>query len=506
MLKLKLKNVNGQWISNNENKERFPVWLYQQIRYDKRQRHALSSIENKKRQLHSEIDDLQHQVTQQKTYLNLICGEIQRKEIEQDPFDPSRQTENATKNVQNEQSFPINHFIPSPSNKTVKKLSQSRDNNSDRLHLKPEIASARLKKTFDASKAIHGNSENAARSGLWSTLVKYSSKRELEGIVRKSGKLNRASKLLEEPRISSKQRKNYICTAGQNLVRSVKYLYRGGLISKIKYEAVRCLQPKSKNTPPLIKYRELSNFIKEDIKIVSTYDVPNVPGCYRDLEQLLIKLASVYLKWDEKHPGFLQWFGRPRGTFSVAMGADGAPSGKFDTATTLLVSLTNVTTLLASCDHNYMLLGANAKEDDENLLKIYRQLFDQMAQIESKRYEVQGTSVSFTCDLLPNDLKMLATFAGELNNASTFPSSFSAVHKNDLGKPLKEADDPANVVKPWVYEKRSADVKEVQMAKSQNLVRHKVTMLIAKRNSRQEFEPVVGKYIDTAMLEPYTHP
>ena len=64
-------------------------------------------------------------------------------------------------------------------------------------------------------------------------------------------------------------------------------------------------------------------------------------GCYRDLESFLIKLA-LYLDIDSKRPGFLTWFGLGKGSFLVALGADGAPFGKHNEAISWLLSFLNV--------------------------------------------------------------------------------------------------------------------------------------------------------------------
>lgn len=50
--------------------------------------------------------------------------------------------------------------------------------------------------------------------------------------------------------------------------------------------------------------------------------------------------------------------------FHVAVGADGAPFGRDDTATAYLVSFLNLLERVASCEENFLLMGANCKEDD----------------------------------------------------------------------------------------------------------------------------------------------
>ena len=63
-------------------------------------------------------------------------------------------------------------------------------------------------------------------------------------------------------------------------------------------------------------------------------------GCFLDLEALLLQLADLYLSIDKVTP-ILSWFGEAPGTFLVAIGADGAPFGKDNEATSWLVSFLN---------------------------------------------------------------------------------------------------------------------------------------------------------------------
>ena len=49
-------------------------------------------------------------------------------------------------------------------------------------------------------------------------------------------------------------------------------------------------------------------------------------------------LAGLYLDIDSKRPGFLTWFGLGKGSFLVALGADGAPFGKHNEAISWLLA------------------------------------------------------------------------------------------------------------------------------------------------------------------------
>jgi hypothetical protein len=558
-MKLKLQKVNGEW-TTTQKKDRFPVWIYNKFRHSKRKREALVTIENKKKTLYNEAVEIKQEITEQNNFLKLLVDEIREKEVQVKRDEEVHRTlekkctnlygeaetiesriseqKVVLKQLNEEAQGKENHVEPSPdkignrsflvnskvankpqtcrptttpNRKKLRKLSKDRGENSDRLLLSAPSVSGRLRKTFEAAKSVHGDSDSAAKCGLWSTLVKFSTKEELIDTISRSRMLRKHARVTGRIEKSKK----YLRCAESNIVRSVKFLYNGGLMSKRKYEAIRCLHPKglgrhSEFLSPL-KYSDLSEFIRENIVEVKTHDLPNLRGCRRDLEELLLKLADVYLKIDEEHH-ILNWFGQPRGSFSITLGADGAPFGKYGTETCLLLGVINVSTSLASCDHNYLLMGADAKEENEILLQVYRQISEEMAVIETKQYEIQNTAVTFVCELMPNDLKMLATLGGELNNCATYPSSFSSVRKDELCKLISKDTFLANhIVVPWDYDKRMRDVEALQSFKqkllksdkcSHTTTRQKITNFIAGRNSRQEFTPVVGRYIEKALLEP----
>jgi len=57
------------------------------------------------------------------------------------------------------------------------------------------------------------------------------------------------------------------------------------------------------------------------------------------------------------------WFGEEEGAFKVAIGVDGAPFGKWDQSMSWLLSFLNVGPRVASPNDNFLLFGANCKED-----------------------------------------------------------------------------------------------------------------------------------------------
>ena len=140
-------------------------------------------------------------------------------------------------------------------------------------------------------------------------------------------------------------------------MRSMRVLYKGGLISKKKYTSIRNTSDvvkesarKSKNNktefmkkckvPKIVPYKSLASFIRNiDIGVIidletlpAKFNVEAFPGVYRPLKPFLLKLDDLYLFLDERVP-CLHWFNAQKGVLHIAIGADGAPFGRDDTAT-----------------------------------------------------------------------------------------------------------------------------------------------------------------------------
>ena len=209
----------------------------------------------------------------------------------------------------------------------------------------------------------------------------------------------------------------------------------------------------------------------------------------------------------------LHWFNKQENKFIVAIGADGAPFGKDETATSFVVSLLNVLDGVQSCDHNYLLLGANCDEMHEVLYEYTKHVVQEMEEIEKKKYEVRGKTVTFEFKLIPSDQKWMSAMAGELNNAATYFSPFANVCKKDIETIHGTiGNDSSCTWKKWDYEKRMKDVESVKKFKEKNKIpddgksttaqRRKVTEYIASIKSRQEFCPPLGKYVAYLNPEP----
>lgn len=329
----------------------------------------------------------------------------------------------------------------------------------------------------------------------------------------------------------------------ENFIRSLSLLYAGGVIGKFKYQQSRSALV-MKNTGKLTKkgsiskerimfgvgipipkplsYGVLVNRIAKidvgevySVRDTLCYDLPpdqQVDGVYRNLENCLLMLAKFYFETDQfRKPGDkLVWFGEREGAFKVAIGGDGAPFGKWDQSMSWLVSFLNVGPRVASPNDNFLLFGANCKEDHKVVSLFTEKLASDIEVIENKSYTVMDKNVSFSFELLPGDMKFLAYVNGELSNAAKYFSSFSNVCQDDsnsLTGKFGESQDCKR--KPWQYKQRISIAHQVDDFKKKlpnhlaaSTKRSKVTQFIAGKKSRQEFKPLIGKLCDKEVVEP----
>ena len=158
--------------------------------------------------------------------------------------------------------------------------------------------------------------------------------------------------------------------------------------------------------PRLLAYKELMHNIAQiDIgELISVRDTlcatlppeQRVAGMYRELETLLLTLSKFYLETDpiRKDSEKLIWFGE-KGAFKLAISGDVALFGKWDESLSWLVSFLNVGARVASPNNNFLLFGANCKEDHPAVRLFTKQLASQIEEIEKKTYTVSGVQVTF---------------------------------------------------------------------------------------------------------------
>lgn len=121
--------------------------------------------------------------------------------------------------------------------------------------------------------------------------------------------------------------------------------------------------------------------------------------------------------------------------------------------------------------------------------------------------------VEFKVQSLPNDMKMLAFLAGEHTNSATYFTTFANVAQKNVSDITKSfsVDDKNSSWRPFSFENRIADTKLVskkkldlskKKIKQTTLLQHLTNYISNQLNSRQEKEPLVGKYTDLVLCEP----
>ena len=381
-----------------------------------------------------------------------------------------------------------------------------------------------------------GKNMSPAYEGLFSLLNTVSTS-ELIKVVSKSPKM--IQNVI--PKIVKSKIKEFE-SIKVNLIRSVNVLYRGGITSKNKYNKTRSslimhdkeigvgkehieFMPDVGVTRLLTYQKLIEEIDKIDIGIL--HDVrenlchgleedEKVDGKYRDLLQLLLRIARFYFFANKQREDKLEWFGEREGNFKVAIGGDGAPFGKDDQALAWLVSFVNCGKRISSPEENYLLFGANCPEDCLPAKRYICTLTRQMVEIEKNTYtvEVDGVekNVKFEFELLPNDIKYLAFTGGELSISASYFSPFADVNKASIDDLTgRFGTEPQCKWQPWKYSARvkvaaAVGKKKQELHKLTTLkpatIRTKLTSFIASQKLRQEFEPLVGKIIDKAKAEP----
>ena len=81
-----------------------------------------------------------------------------------------------------------------------------------------------------------------------------------------------------------------------------------------------------------------------------------------------------------------------------------------------LLNLGYVGNHIACCNDNFLICGANCKEDHIAMIRYATNLLNEIENIESQVYTdiIDGINITFTFELLPGDMKWLAFYGGEL--------------------------------------------------------------------------------------------
>ncbi|KXJ07068.1 hypothetical protein AC249_AIPGENE18417 [Exaiptasia diaphana] len=388
--------------------------------------------------------------------------------------------------------------------------------NSHRLKMGMAQQTRRKGKTMSALKEIHCNtmsndleSKAAVKDGLWTTLITEVSSKELKNYMVHSKTCMQSV----VPGIIKDAVKAYEKTDA-NYIRSASILYKGGLLSKRKYQNVRNNDKESSIfeakhcIPRVCPYNKLISYINRLDVGVTTALPQQVQGVFRNTEGYILRLAEMYLSVLGDN---ITWFNGEVGRFYIAIGADAAPFGKDESATAFLVSFLNILDGVASCSNNYLLMGANCSETHPVMYSYVRDVVTELEAIESKDYKICGKQITFKCKLVPADQKWHAAMGGELSNAATYFSTYgnvSTANSKTMGGSL--GDSKKSTWKLWKYQDRLKTADEVDKFKQKNKIpdncskseRTKVTKFIASKKSRQEFKPPLGKYIDLCLPDP----
>ena len=218
---------------------------------------------------------------------------------------------------------------------------------------------------------------------LWATIMTYTPAAYLTPMVRSSKKMMKQV----IPNVNLNTVRDYQASEANKL----NVLHSGGSMSKEKYKTIRlALSFKLKEAgnllrrkrltlgdnnfpiPSLVPYGQLIHYIKtvdmgplKDVKdLCNDLDIDDderiVNGRYRELGDILLCLASMYMKLSRKNAVTLHWFFRNEHSFSISLGADGVPFEKDEEACAFLLSFLNLGQRVASSVENFILPGATA--------------------------------------------------------------------------------------------------------------------------------------------------
>ena len=370
--------------------------------------------------------------------------------------------------------------------------------------------------------------DQSVQDRLWTTLIGTTSKQVMETYIANSAVcMNDIIPKIVKRRVQEHEKSD------QNQLRSMRVLYEGGMVRKRKYTNIQNSSDVMKQSPDqsgknkksqfmqsceipqILLYKTLMSYVGNiDLGEVLPLEIlaeklstESVPGVYRPLKPFLLRLADMYLTLHEKDP-CLQWFNGEEGVLYVAVGADGAPFGKDDTATAYLVSFPNLLQKVQSCNDNHLILGANCEEDHALMKSYTNHLREEMEEVEGKQLTTErGKQVVFKFELIPSDMKWMSSHSGKLNNCATYFSPFANVNqtsKRTIGGTIGGLEA---TWQPWDYTKRLVMAERVVKLKSKlrdpmGKQRNEVTKFIAQNKSRQEFVPPLGKKVDLLKAEP----
>lgn len=395
------------------------------------------------------------------------------------------------------------------------------------IDLNLKAKSIRRAQTYSMCQAIHGGSEENKEPTLWGMVDTLTAKFKADKLSLKLLNSKTALKHSLTERTLKQHTKQFI-NSEENMVRSLSVYYAHNVMGKRKYNNVRSAN-RSRNVSNFVSYKNLAKRISnidignvQDIEPTLTTDVPPEEigrGCYRDTVEFCQRLAQFYLQVNESRVDKLQSFltlerKSPNSfLFLIAIGGDEAPGS----GTSFLLSFLNVGYRIASSQENYIIFGANVKENSLVVRNYVKKLVKDLKYLEDNIFSVDVrnklVTVEFKVESVPNDMKMLAFLSGELSNSSFYFTTFANVNQDDskhFSKKFSMEKNSDADWKPFSYDKRIIDARKVAHKKKEldkkkikpQTYRNHVTSFIRSLGSRQEEVPLLEKYIDKAKCEP----
>ena len=261
----------------------------------------------------------------------------------------------------------------------------------------------RMRETIHSAFCIHGASpenKDPALHGLVDTLTsKFKAKILAKKLVSSAKK--KLKKAIVEQLKSQKTkvgRRNPEESSEENVKRSMRVYYSQGVLGRRKYDQIRRAN-KSPGVTNFIQSGELSRKIRSinigEVKEISEFTKGLDPeeigaGCYRPLDKYAPRLAEYYLKVNEEREDKLKTFENlPRKDpssflFLMAIGGDEAPGA----GTTYLISFLNAGKRVASSSENFLIFGANVKEDGQVVRNYLASLLTSIKYLESQVFKV----------------------------------------------------------------------------------------------------------------------
>ena len=334
----------------------------------------------------------------------------------------------------------------------------------------------RISDTWEVANIIHGGtfaSIDPSVDGLLETLSTKCVASKLDPKILKMK--SSVTTILSDTIITGHCKTYYL--SEDNLLRSLNIYYSSSVLGKNKYMFVRRAN-ETKNVPNVVPYVDLAKKIREIdigeiIPIQGTldhelHDDEKGVGVYRNLRTYLPRLAKFYLHVNEERHDKLLVFGEDETCilFLFSIGGDEAPSS----GTAFLVSFLNIGKRVCSSFENFLIFGGNVKENGEIIKRYVAKLVVDINYLESQTFDIKlndkNVKVKFKLEMLPNDLKMLAFLAGELNNAAYYFSTFANVNKdNCINVDISFNSGGSTDWMPFKYEKRLNNVTLVQNRK-----------------------------------------